>query len=421
MKKYLYGILILCTILCTVQPSFASTVSGKSMMEDEDYAAKISASDYAEYLAPEYITIEEYVRKYGANNIKRGLNKAEIENKVNVLKTASPEEKSLLKRGVAACSTKSNDVYLSMMEGEFLGMEIAGISDLPPDDTRLSFKLNKKGTTDEKAQNAILSLPTKSYPNYNVYYKSCVPDENDDLINVAYEPGAGSYMYKYSLAFENHCLVESEVVFNNTKLYCGNQSNNMYTYIAAKSQYRTLDFGLMANPKASERNAGMYACYNNGITEQFFVEAWPKVGLVGTSTSPMTIQNKTIKLRLGVGTASQDYRTELYMEMDGQCIFYLKLHEDKIDQIYAGDPRNYQLTFMTAISCVATSGNTNLSSGSYFKNVRMQNSRLYDLNGNDYPFTTMGDHTYYTFICKPTAIDFDYGNNWETVDIVYDN
>lgn len=107
MKKYLYGLLIICTILCTVQPSFASTVSGKSMMEDEDYAAKISASDYAEYLAPEYITIEEYVKKYGVNNIKRGLNKAEIENKVNVLKTASPEEKSLLKRGVAAFSAQN--------------------------------------------------------------------------------------------------------------------------------------------------------------------------------------------------------------------------------------------------------------------------------------------------------------------------
>lgn len=40
MKKYLYGLLIICTILCTVQPSFASTVSGKSMMEDEDTQQK---------------------------------------------------------------------------------------------------------------------------------------------------------------------------------------------------------------------------------------------------------------------------------------------------------------------------------------------------------------------------------------------
>ena len=38
----------------------------------------------------------------------------------------------------------------------------------------------------------------------------------------------------------------------------------LYVYVAAKSSQQTLDFGLMANPAASNRNQGLYACYDAG-------------------------------------------------------------------------------------------------------------------------------------------------------------
>ena len=423
MKKYFSAILIVCMVIGMTQVSFASSLTSKSLMDDEEYAAKIMASEYASYTSPQYVSIEEYIEKYGENNIIKGLNKAEIKNKVEVLKNATTEEIALLKNNISNFNTEPNDVYLSMVDREFLGMEITGVSDLPPDDIKLSFKLKKKENQNEtmSVKDTASVLGHDSYTNYDVYWKTYEPNKANDLDIMAYEPESGAYMYKYSLWFENHCMVETDVKFENTRLYCGTQQNNMYTYVAAKSQYRTLDFGLMANPMADKRNSGMYACYNNGIAEDFFVEAWPKVGLVGNSGNPMIIQNKTVKLKLGVGEANQDYRLELYMEMDGECIFYLKLKEDIIDQIYANDPNNYKLTFMTAMTCVGLPSWTYLNSGSYFTNVKMQNSKLYDTNGNAYPFTTMGDHTYFTFVSRPSAIDFNYGNNWEKVNIVYDN
>ncbi len=428
MKKFKKGIAI-CLTAITMVSCISFSVSAdvpeyQSMMVDKEYAAKILASEYAYNTSPNYISVKEYLNKYGVNNVIKGLNKAEVENNVKVLKTGTVEELELLNKDISLFSNEPNDVFQSMIDGEFLGMEIVGISDLPPDDIKLSFKLNKNENTDEvmsATNNNISPTGYVPYTNYDVYYNSYAPNVTNDLENMAYEPGSGSYMYKYSLWFDNCYLVESDVVFNNTKLYCGSQQNNMYTYIAAKSTQRTLDFGLMANPKAVNRNQGMYAFYSNGREEDFFVEALPKVGIVGTTTNPMTIQNETIKLRLGIGTAEQDYRAELYMESDGKCIFYMTLDESIIPTLYSGDPDNHKLTFMTAISCVEKNSNTLLNSQSYFTNVKMQNSKLYAYGGNIYPFTTMGAHTYFTFICKPSTIDFNYGNNWETVDIVYDN
>ena len=271
MKKYLSFLLIICLILSLSTASFASSPAGKSLMEDQEFATKILSSEYAGYTSPKYISVEEYLTKYGTNNIIKGLNKAKIENKVKVLKTATVEEQTLLKNDISAFSTEPNEVYLSMLDGKFLGMQIVGISDLPPDDIKLSFKLKKEDNNDKVISISNNAEPTAivPYTNYDVYYKTYAPDVTNDLEGMAYEPKSGSYMYKYSLWFDNNCLVESDVVFNNTKLYCGNQANNMYTYVAAKSQYRTLDFGLMANPTDNSRNQGMYMYYNNGKRRTF--------------------------------------------------------------------------------------------------------------------------------------------------------
>lgn len=42
---------------------------------------------------------------------------------------------------IASFSSEPNDLYLSVTDGEFLGMDIIGISDLAPDDTRLSIQV----------------------------------------------------------------------------------------------------------------------------------------------------------------------------------------------------------------------------------------------------------------------------------------
>ena len=42
--------------------------------------------------SPNYISVQEYLKKYGINNVIKGLNKAEVENNVKVLKTGTAEE-----------------------------------------------------------------------------------------------------------------------------------------------------------------------------------------------------------------------------------------------------------------------------------------------------------------------------------------
>ena len=418
MKKKLSLILAICTMFSMSTVALAAEPEYKSMMDDAETRQKILASAYADNVAPNYISVDEYLTKYGTTNVIKGFNKAEIDHKANVLKTANAAEKASLNKDVASFSSEPNDLYLSIKEGEFLGMEVQGVSDISPDNHNFTIKLKDKGYTPTANINVLGEpIPTstnaqtiKPYTNYSVYYSDNQPGTTD--LNNAYEPLSGSYIYKYSYAFEGNYLCSTDVTFNNTKLRCGTQDNNMYVYVAAKSSQQTLDFGLMANPAASNRNQGLYACYNPG-DGSFYVEAYPKVNATSYSTSnkTMTLENKTVTIRLSIGTGT----AEMYMESGGECIFY-----KVIDMSTLISGTSAALTFIQAISCVeANNANTSLTSGSYFRNVKFSNNKLYSYTNGTRNFPTFGSATYYLFACKPSAIDFSYGTNTETISIEY--
>lgn len=403
--------------LVSVEPEY------KSMMDDATTRQKILASAYAENVTTNYISVDEYLAKYGATNVIKGFNKAETEHKVNVLKTASEAEKASLMNDVDTFSAEPNDLYLSITEGEFLGLDIVGISDLAPDDTRLSIQVRDNGVSNvqsnlavteganEKTMSTRATNQIKNYTNYRVYFSNNEPNNSTDLLGGAYEPESGTYMYKYSYAYDNNYLCSTEVQFSNTQLKCGTESNNMYTYIAAKSNKETLDFGLMANPSASNRNQGLYACYNpsSGV---FNVEAYPKVQATSYGNNMMTLENKTVTIRLSIGNGT----AEMYMESNGSCIYYKTINMSSL--ISGGST---PLTFIQAMSCVKADGtNTSLTSGSYFKNVRFNNTSLYSFDSsNTRTFSTYGPYTYYTFIAKPSKMSFSYGSNYESMSIIY--
>lgn len=405
------------TVALAAEPEY------KSMMDDAETRQKILASAYADNVAPNYISVDEYLTKYGTTNVIKGFNKAEIDHKANVLKTANAAEKASLNKDVASFSSEPNDLYLSIKEGEFLGMEILGISDLSPDDTKLSIQVRDNGGSDiqnnliateninERTMSTRATNQIKNYTNYRVYFSDNEPNNTNDLLGGAYEPTSGTYMYKYSYAYDNNYLCSTEVQFSNTQLKCGTENNNMYTYIAAKSNQQTLDFGLMANPSASNRNQGLYACYNpsGGV---FNVEAYPKVQATSYGNNMMTLENKTVTIRLSIGNGT----AEMYMESNGSCIYYKVINMSSL--ISGGST---PLTFIQAMSCVKADGtSTSLTSGSYFKNVRFNNTSLYSFDSSSArAFSTYGPYTYYTFIAKPSKMTFNYGSSYESMSIIY--
>lgn len=104
------------------------------------------------------------------------------------------------------------------------------------------------------------------------------------------------------------------------------------------------------------------------------------------------------------------------MESNGSCIYYNTINMSSL--ISGGST---PLTFIQAMSCVKADGtNTSLTSGSYFKNVRFNNTSLYSFDSsNARAFSTYGPYTYYTFIAKPSKMSFSYGSNYESMSIIY--
>ena len=75
----------------------------------------------------------------------------------------------------------------------------------------------------------------------------------------------------------------------------------------------------------------------------------------------MTLENKTVTIRLSIGNGT----AEMYMEADGSCIYYKKI---SMSSLISGGSTS--LTFIQAMACVKTDGtNISLTSGSYFNKL----------------------------------------------------
>ena len=402
-------------IVCFVMVLSFNTVSFAAPGTD-------AAADLKSDMAPDFISFSQYIEKYGRENVINGLKKAEAVNNVKVLGKSA--EKDLINMPNSILSQAPNDLFLSLSEGNFLGFEILGISDLPPDNERLSVRLKDERVSsntsfspinDNRAANIASANNIKHYTNYDVYYSDNMPGTAD--LNQAYEPLHGSYIYKYSYAFDNNYLCSTDITFNGTEIKNGNQENVVYAYVAAKSSAQTLDFGLMGNPSDSLRGDGLYAFFNNG-RGIFEAELHPKVASIqDLGTNHIKLEDKTVRMRLSIGTGT----AELYMGVGGNSIYYKILDEDyDVDSLISGQT-GIGLTFIQAMSSLARSEgiNTSPTSGSFFKNVKFSNSLLYNYDDTVRNFNTYGPDTYYLFACKPSKIDFSYGSNSETVSINY--
>lgn len=382
----------------------------------------------------EYISVDEYIKKYGGEvNVNKAFNQAEVQHEAMLLKAEGKEEKAAALLNEKSTNNGENDLLLSLKEGKFLGLEIESISDLPPNNTNLSLRLKKENESSEKTEAASITevsneLGTQStsankvYQGthsidgspYKFYYTSQYANANE-----LYEPESGSYFYKYGYSWNGDYRCTTDVTFsNNTKLYCGSQSVNMYVFIGATTSSaavggaHNIDFGLMANPSDSDRNQGLYAVRNIDGGSTFDVETYPKVNISGDSTNPMSLETKTVKLQLTIDTLGN---LETVMYVNGSMIYY---KTQSVTGFVSGN--NASLTFFEAMSCVDPNGvNTNPTSGSYFTNVNFSNSMLYSYNDGERAFGTYGDDTYCVYICKPSDITYSFGTNSESVSIIY--
>lgn len=382
----------------------------------------------------EYISVDEYIKKYGGeDNVNKAFNQAEVQHEAMLLKAEGKEEKAAAILNEKSTNNGESDLLLSLKEGKFLGLEIESISDLPPNNTNLSLRLKKEdesagkieatsitevsnelGTQSTSANNVYQDTHSLDGSPYKFYYTSQYANAND-----LYEPESGSYFYKYGYSWKGDYRCTADVTFNNnTKLYCGSQSVNMYVFIGAMTSSaavggaHNIDFGFMANPSDSNRNKGLYAVRNIDRGSTFDVEAYPKVNISGTSTNPMSLESKTVKLQLTIDTLGN---LETVMYVNGSMIYY---KTQSVTGFVSGN--NATLTFFEAMSCVDANGvSTNPTSGSYFKNVNFSNTMLYSYNDGERAFGTYGNDTYCVYICKPSDITYSYGTNSESVSIIY--
>lgn len=426
-----------------------STVLAASMLLSLNVgvsASNISASDKVELATNsegfitanwnnvEYISVDEYIKKYGGeDNVNKAFNQAEVQHEAMLLKAEGKEEKAAALLNEKSTNNGESDLLLSLKEGKFLGLEIESISDLHPTNTNLSIRvkgetipeasmINPTELTSDKANATRANSTTNGTHSdgsaYRILYSDYCPSYSD-INNQLYEPESGSYFYKYGYSWKGDYRCTADVTFNNnTKLYCGSQSVNMYVFIGATTSSaavggaHNIDFGFMANPSASNRNKGLYAVRNIDRGSTFDVEAYPKVNISGTSTNPMSLESKTVKMQLTIDTLGN---VETVMYVNGSMIYY---KTQSVTGFVSGN--NASLTFFEAMSCVDANGvNTNPTSGSYFKNVNFSNTKLYSYNDGERAFGTYGDDTYCVYICKPADITYSYGTNSESVSIIY--
>lgn len=364
--------------------------------------------------------------------VNKAFGRGEVNHKAMLLKAEGKvDEANVILNAKNNNAEEPTDLMLSLKEGKFLGLEIESISDLPPDNINLSIRVkgkNNSGVAIEnpselssseqsvsRSINAIYSDTHYDGSPYNILYTNDCPDPSD-IDSYVYEPQSGSYFYKYGYSWVGDYSITTEVTFKNTMLYTGTQPVNMYVFVGATTDAatnRSIDFGFMANPIASNRNQGLYGVRNIKGVDIWDVDAYPKVNIVGNTTNPMTLEEKTIKLQLII-YQNGDVATTMYL---GETLIYYK--SEIIDNFKSGNDRT--LTFFQAMSCVDVNDvYTNPSSGAYFRNVKFSNTKLKNYNNSsERNFGTFGNDTYYVYICKPSDISYSYGTNTETVSIEY--
>lgn len=411
------------------------------------YAGPIKADDNArlitdnngfitsDWSSVEYITVSEYIDKYGGESeVNDAFNHAELHHEAMLMEAAGDIEGSaaLLAEDTALSDDKPNDLLLSLKEGKFLGMEIESISDLPPTNTNLSIRVKGDAAPNvtyagvsevnavmsEASGTNVLNGTHTDGSVYRVLYTDAYPSASD-INNQLYEPQSGSYFYKYGYSWKGDYRCTTDLtVTNNTKLYSVEQDVVMYAFIGAVTNAaagdHAIDFGFIASPTASNRNQGLYAVRNIDRGTIWDVEAYPKVNISGTTTNPMTLEPKTVRLQLTIDTLG-NVETVMYV---GTSMIYYKTQN--ISGFVSGN--NAALTFFQAMSCVDPDGvYTQPNSGSYFNNVTFSDTKLYSYTGGERAFGTYGDDTYCVYICKPENVSYAYGPNTETISIEYTN
>lgn len=438
--KRLLSLFVTLTLVSLLFVPLNINADNSSFVGKEEFAKNSNGFITEDWSKIDYISIDEYIEKYGGENaINRAFNEGEKKNKAMLLSAAGKEQQAaaLLSENKTADNT-TNDLLLSIKSGEFLGMEILSISDLPPDDINLSVRVNREGALTPAVMESAISntniSPSTITPRanlvkngthsdgsaYTIYYSSQYPSDTD-INNTLYEPESGSYFYKYGYSWKGDYRCTAELTFENTELHRGTQEIVGYAFIGATTDNNavggahSVDFGLMANPSDSYRNDGLYAFWTfRGIPTN--VDMYPKVLIDedASTSNTMVLEDKTIKLQLTIDTLG-NVETVMY---EGSSMICYKT--ENVTGFVSGN--NESLSFFEAMSCVDKEGaNTYPDSGAHFTNVLFSDTKLYSYNSGERAFGTYGDNTYCVYICKPNNISYTNGSNSEMVSIIYDD
>lgn len=377
------------------------------------------------------LTFEEYLEKYGEENVKAGFAAAEAE--------AMGGEQALSAQNADDSQNEGKSLFECLSEGEFLGLKVLGVTDIAPGEPGFMVCVEKapglsgapeaeiapeaevalaSDTPRPDSQTQIKMPGGKSYntivtDNYEVYYSAIYPDY--DAREGAYESLAGAFFKKYSNPGGGCYQCNTTVTFDNTKLVCDSQNLNLYLYLNVHSNASGIDFGLMGNAASANKGQGLYAFYNISYVDGMTIEAFPKVMATTYGNRAMTLENKTVTIKLSADRSADT--VTMYMESNGSMLFY---KQEDLSNIGSGDT----LTFLQTMSyvCSTDKEKTQLYNGGYVTDVKFSDTVLFK-NGTGKPtdFLTVSPNTYFTMVCEPTYITYvaDETKNTQTVSIYY--
>lgn len=143
MKKLMSFVIATAMLLTSNVVGMAEKITADDNVKLMAEAAGFITEDWSKI---EYISVEEYIEKYGGEEkINKAFNEAEIKNEAMLLKAGGKEQQAVqLLNEKNNLVNKKSDLLLSIKEGKFLGLEIESISDLPPDNLNLSLRLKQK-------------------------------------------------------------------------------------------------------------------------------------------------------------------------------------------------------------------------------------------------------------------------------------
>lgn len=306
-RKFISVVLVLVMTFLALQAPVISVNNEVSSELDLTYISDIN-----------YISISDYIKKYGEQNIRQGF--SEVQNIIeNEYQTEMLNVNRLDSNEYSRYYDENYNLLDELLTGTFMGgIKILGISDLPPNDRSISLQLDDsayfRSNSSQSKTNNIAQFETENTTTINsraldscthngAYFDKNISTTTPILFDnkvkwyyTSYNPtyticskwsgNEGALYIKNSLNFQNFWRTEANIeITPNTSIKFirdkYNRFNNAYIYVTAQGSqggWASMDFGLMtAVDKSGLYMFRYFTGIGNVVPSTWYAEGWPMV------------------------------------------------------------------------------------------------------------------------------------------------